>query len=98
LKSCGFATALKQHKLANSVPRRKGTSQRAVAFRLKTYGDAILLGWALIFFLLAIIAGYFGFFGLAGMAASIAKVLFLIFLVLLVVSFVVRALRGKSVV
>lgn len=56
-----------------------------------------VLGWALIFFLLAIIAGYFGFFGLAGMAASFAKVLFLIFLVLLVVSFIVRALRGRSV-
>jgi uncharacterized membrane protein YtjA (UPF0391 family) len=60
-------------------------------------GDWILLGWALIFFLLAIIAGYFGFFGLAGLAARIAKVLFLIFLVLLVVSFLVRALHGKSV-
>ncbi len=57
----------------------------------------IVLGWALIFFLLAIVAGYFGFFGLAGMAASIAKVLFLIFLVLLVVSFIVRAVRGRSV-
>lgn len=31
------------------------------------------------------------------MAATIAKVLFLIFLVLLIVSFVVRALRGRSV-
>lgn len=56
-----------------------------------------VLGWALIFFLLAVTAGYFGFFGLAGLAASMAKVLFLIFLVLLVVSFIVRALRGRSV-
>jgi len=36
-------------------------------------------------------------FALAGLAASIAKILFLIFLVLLVVSFVVRAIRGQSV-
>ncbi len=56
-----------------------------------------VLGWALIFFLRAVVAGYFGFFALAGMAASMAKVLFLIFLVLLVVSFIVRAFRGKSV-
>jgi uncharacterized membrane protein YtjA (UPF0391 family) len=56
-----------------------------------------VLGWALLFFLLAIVAGYLGFFGLAGIAASFAKVLFLIFLVLLVVSFVARALRGKPV-
>ena len=56
----------------------------------------IVLGWALTFFLLAVVAGYLGFFGLAGIAASFAKVLFLIFLVLLVFSFVARALRGKS--
>ena len=41
-----------------------------------------MLGWALIFFILALVAGYFGFIGLAGLAATIAKVLFLIFLVL----------------
>jgi uncharacterized membrane protein YtjA (UPF0391 family) len=60
-------------------------------------GDSTVLGWALIFFIVALISGYLGFFGLAGMAASIAKVLFLIFLVLLVVSFIVRAFSGKSV-
>jgi uncharacterized membrane protein YtjA (UPF0391 family) len=56
-----------------------------------------MLGWALIFFILAVVAGWLGFFGLAGVAAGIAKVLFLIFLVLLVLSFLVRALRGESV-
>lgn len=71
-------------------------ARRGVAAMHKN-GDVILLGWALIFFLLAIVAGYFGFFGLAGVAASFAKVLFLLFLVLLVVSFIARALRGKSV-
>ena len=34
----------------------------------------------------------------AGLAASIAKILFLVFLVLLVISFVIRAIRGQSVV
>lgn len=56
-----------------------------------------MLGWALLFFLAAVVADYFGFFGLAGLAASMAKVLFLIFLVLLVVSFIVRAFHGRSV-
>lgn len=56
-----------------------------------------MLGWALIFFLLAVVAGYLGFFSLAGVAAGIAKVLFLIFLALLVVSFIARAIRGQSV-
>jgi uncharacterized membrane protein YtjA (UPF0391 family) len=39
-----------------------------------------------------------GFFALAGFAASVAKILFLVFLVLLVASFVMRAIRGQSVV
>ncbi len=56
-----------------------------------------MLSWALIFFVLALICGYLGFFGLAGTAASIAQILFLVFLVLLVLGFVVRALRGQSV-
>jgi uncharacterized membrane protein YtjA (UPF0391 family) len=57
-----------------------------------------MLGWAILFFVLALGAGYMGFVGLAGIAAAIAKVLFLIFLVLLVVGFAIRALQGRSVV
>ena len=57
-----------------------------------------MLGWAILFGVLALVAAYLGFGMLAGLAATIAKVLFLIFLVLLVVGFVVRALRGGSVI
>ena len=56
-----------------------------------------MLGWTLVFAVLALVAGAFGFFALAGLAASIAKILFLVFVVLLVLSFVMRALRGQSV-
>ena len=59
--------------------------------------EFVVLGWAITFFVLAIIAGYLGFFGLAGVAAGIAKILFLVFLALLVVSFIGRALQGRSV-
>lgn len=55
-----------------------------------------MLGWALIFFTLAIVAGVLGFFALVGIAASIAKLLFLGFLTLLVIHFVMRAVRGRS--
>ncbi|HEY5412223.1 MAG TPA: DUF1328 family protein, partial [Caulobacteraceae bacterium] len=58
----------------------------------------ISLGWALTFFILAVVAGLLGFVALAGIAAEIAKILFLVFLVLLVVSFIIRAVRGQSVV
>ncbi|HEY3798956.1 MAG TPA: DUF1328 domain-containing protein [Caulobacteraceae bacterium] len=57
-----------------------------------------MLGWSLVFLIVALLAGALGFFTLAGFAASVAKILFVIFLVLLVISFVMRALRGNSVV
>ena len=56
-----------------------------------------MLGWTLVFALLAFIAGALGFFTLAGVAADIAQVLCLLFLGLLVVSYVIRALKGRSV-
>lgn len=55
-----------------------------------------MLGWALAFFILAIVAGAFGFGGIAGASAGIAQLLFFIFLALLVLTFVARAVRGKS--
>lgn len=56
-----------------------------------------MLGWALTFFILAIVAAAFGFGGIAGASAGIAQILFFIFLALVVVTFVARALRGRSV-
>lgn len=55
-----------------------------------------MLGWALAFFILAIIAGALGFGGIAGASAGIAQLLFFVFLALLVLTFVARAVRGKS--
>ncbi|RKP45849.1 DUF1328 domain-containing protein [Cohnella endophytica] len=46
-----------------------------------------MLQWALIFFVVAIVAAIFGFGGLVSAAAGIAKILFFIFLVLFVISF-----------
>ena len=57
-----------------------------------------MLGWALLFVILAVVAGGLGFFALAGVAASIAKILFVVFLIVLVASFVIRAIRGESVI
>lgn len=45
-----------------------------------------MLGWALLFLLLALVAGAFGFFGVAGTSFGFAKVLFFIFLALFVIS------------
>ena len=51
-----------------------------------------MLSYAVIFLLVAILAGVLGFGVIAGTAATIAKVLFVIFLVL----FAVSLIRGRS--
>lgn len=55
-----------------------------------------MLGWAVTFFIIAVIAAVFGFGGIAVGAAWIAKVLFFLFLIAFVVSLIVGAARGRS--
>lgn len=45
-----------------------------------------MLGWAITFLVIALIAAVLGFGGVAGTAAGIAKILFVVFLILFVVS------------
>ena len=47
-----------------------------------------MLYWAVVFLIVAIIAGIFGFTGIVGASLWIAKVLFFIFLILFVISLV----------
>lgn len=54
-----------------------------------------MLGWALTFLVIALIAAALGFGGIAGTSAGIAQILFFIFIVLFVVAMIARALRGK---
>lgn len=53
-----------------------------------------MLGWALVFFLIAIVAAFFGFGGIATASAGIAQILFFVFLVLLIGSLVLHFTRG----
>jgi uncharacterized membrane protein YtjA (UPF0391 family) len=52
-----------------------------------------MLHYALVFFVVALIAAVFGFGGIAAGAAEIAKILFFIFLILFVVSLVTGLFR-----
>jgi uncharacterized membrane protein YtjA (UPF0391 family) len=66
---------------------------RAVLFPRKLAGEIreeenVMLRWALIFLVVAIVAGIFGFAGIMMAAAGIAKLLFYLFLVLFLVSLV----------
>jgi uncharacterized membrane protein YtjA (UPF0391 family) len=54
-----------------------------------------LLYWALIFLIIALVAGVFGFGGVEGTAAEIAHVLFWIAIVLLLVSLVLGVSRRR---
>ncbi|AWV90870.1 DUF1328 domain-containing protein [Bradymonas sediminis] len=54
-----------------------------------------MLRWALIFFVIAIVAAIFGFGGIVESAASIAMILFWIFVALFVISFVSGLVKGK---
>lgn len=47
-----------------------------------------MLGWALLFLIVALIAGAFGFRGVAGMATNFAKLLFFVFLILFVLTLI----------
>ncbi|NNU17252.1 DUF1328 domain-containing protein [Parvularcula sp. ZS-1/3] len=52
-----------------------------------------MLGWALTFFIVALIAAALGFGGVAGAASSIAVILFWVFLALFAVSLILRVVR-----
>jgi uncharacterized membrane protein YtjA (UPF0391 family) len=63
---------------------------------LAAEGEGIMLYWALVFLVLALIAGVFGFGGIASTAAGIAKILFLVFLVLFVVGLLFNAFGRRA--
>ncbi|CAG2126632.1 MULTISPECIES: DUF1328 domain-containing protein [Cupriavidus] len=54
-----------------------------------------MLHYALVFFIVALIAAIFGFGGIAAGAVEIAKILFFIFLVVALVTFVMGLVRRR---
>jgi uncharacterized membrane protein YtjA (UPF0391 family) len=56
-----------------------------------------MLRWALIFFIISLVAAVFGFAGIASAAAGVAKVLFYLFLALAVVMLIAGLLAGRGI-
>ena len=56
-----------------------------------------MLKWAIIFFLISLVSGFFGFGGIASDARAIAKVLFFIALVIFLIVLVFGVFLGKLV-
>ena len=63
------------------------------ALRPTPMKESIMLHYAVVFFVIALIAALFGFTGLAAGAANIAQILFVVFLVLAIAGFIVSMFR-----
>ncbi len=59
-----------------------------------TYKESTMLHYAVVFFVIALIAALFGFGGIAAGAAGIAKILFVVFVILAVAAFLFGRNRG----
>ena len=55
-----------------------------------------MLGWALTFLVVALIAGVLGFTTIAGAAMGIAKIVYYVFLILFVVYLIMNFVRGRG--
>ena len=55
-----------------------------------------MIGWAITFLIVALVAAIFGFGGIAGAAVDIAKLIFFVAIVLFTISAVIGLLRGRS--
>lgn len=55
-----------------------------------------MLGWALGFLAIALLAALFGFGGIATASAGIAQILFYIFIALFVIGIIASMVRGRS--
>jgi uncharacterized membrane protein YtjA (UPF0391 family) len=75
-----------ERRRAMTVTASIGTSVASLLVPLQTFGGGGFLQYALVFFVLAVVAGLAGFRGVAGLTMEIAKILVLVFLVLAVVS------------
>jgi uncharacterized membrane protein YtjA (UPF0391 family) len=82
--------------LIRGSPRIQNT-RRVISWRDKSLkGGEKMLGWAVTFLIIALIAAVLGFGGIAAASAGIAKILFFIFLVMCVIFFVF-GWRGRGV-
>jgi uncharacterized membrane protein YtjA (UPF0391 family) len=57
------------------------------------FGGAHMLYWAVVFFIISIVAALFGFTGISAAAAGIAKIFFFIFLVVFLVFLIAGIMR-----
>jgi len=96
----GSVTAPSHHGRVGALSRggkSEGTERaaRRLPFNRNTEKEKAMLGWAITFLIVALIAALLGFGGIAGAASSIAQILFFVFIVLFIVAMIARAVRGQ---
>jgi uncharacterized membrane protein YtjA (UPF0391 family) len=69
---------------------------RLTAAQAATRQETIMLGWAITFLVVALIAAILGFGGIADFAVDIARIIFFVAIILFVVSAIVGLIRGRS--
>ena len=55
-----------------------------------------MIGWAVTFLIIALIAAVLGFGGIAGFAVELAKIVFFVAIVLFVISAIFGLIRGRT--
>jgi uncharacterized membrane protein YtjA (UPF0391 family) len=55
-----------------------------------------MLGWAITFLVIALIAAVLGFGGIAGLSLEIAKIIFFVAIILFAIAAIVGLLRGRT--
>jgi uncharacterized membrane protein YtjA (UPF0391 family) len=78
------------------VPRTLPYRNDSSTFAASINEELLMLHYAVVFFVIALVAALFGFTGIASGAASIAQTLFMIFLVLAVIAFLVNLFRSRG--
>jgi uncharacterized membrane protein YtjA (UPF0391 family) len=76
-------------------------SQKSATFAERALSRAKLRGvhmlkWALIFFIISIVAGAFGFTGISAATSGIARILFFIFVVIFIIFLVLGIMAGEA--
>jgi uncharacterized membrane protein YtjA (UPF0391 family) len=90
LSSCGVtADQAEQFRLLGVVTQK-------MALAITGDRESVMLKAAVVFLVIALIAGVFGFGGIASASAGMAKVVFGIFIILFLISALFGALKGRA--
>jgi uncharacterized membrane protein YtjA (UPF0391 family) len=85
-------------RMTNAYPPRayvaRAVAARAEHSRVSEEDD--MIGWAITFLLIALVAAVLGFGGIAGVAIELAKIVFFVAIALFLIAAVVGLFRGRT--